>query len=164
MNKYLNLAITAGAIACVVSMASNSFAQEETTPKVPAAMTEILPQETITGYTSTELPPPPPVQPIYFTLPIDLMVVKDANITTDTPISDKYTAPETWDVKAWGAAVSSCLQQSPKLVRVVKMKSVPAPEGEETTVPSPMMEVPFMLGGKEGTIMLNANDKSVCPM
>jgi hypothetical protein len=104
------------------------------------------------------------VQPIYFTLPINLMVVKDTNITSDTPISDQYTAKESWDIQAWGSAVSSCLQQSPKLVRVVDMTAVPDTARDLTEdEPSPTEEVPFMVGGKEGTIVENANGKAVCP-
>jgi hypothetical protein len=107
----------------------------------------VLPKETITGISSVSLPEPMPVRPAYFTLPIIVKVVKDANIASSTPISDRYTAKATWDVKAWGAAVSSCLQQKPKLVRMV---------GDEA--------VPFMLNGTEGTIMLNSSDQAVCPM
>jgi hypothetical protein len=111
-----------------------------------AATTMILPRETITGIKSVDLPAPP-IQAAYFTLPIDLRVAKDANIASSTPISDRYTAKGSWDIKAWASAVSGCLQQKPKLVRVV---------GND--------QVPFMLNGSEGTIMLNASDKAVCSM
>jgi hypothetical protein len=112
-----------------------------------AVTTMVLPKETITGVSSVSLPEPLPVRAAYFTLPIDVRVVKDSNIASSTPISDKYTDKASWDVKAWAAAVSSCLQAKPKLVRVV---------GSE--------QVPFMLNGTEGTIMLNSSDKAVCPM
>jgi hypothetical protein len=112
-----------------------------------AVTTMVLPRETITGVSSVSLPEPLPVRAAYFTLPIDVRVVKDNNIASSTPISDKYTDKASWDVKAWAAAVSSCLQAKPKLVRVV---------GSE--------QVPFMLNGTEGTIMLNSSDKAVCPM
>jgi hypothetical protein len=111
-----------------------------------AATTMVLPRETITGITSVDLPAPP-IQAAYFTLPIDLRVAKDANIASSTPISDRYTAKGSWDIKAWASAVSGCLQQKPKLVRVV---------GND--------QVPFMLNGSEGTIMLNSSDKAVCSM
>jgi hypothetical protein len=111
-----------------------------------AATTMVLPRESITGITSVNLPAPP-IQAAYFTLPIDLRVAKDASITSSTPISDRYTAKASWDIKAWANAVSGCLQQKPKLVRVV---------GSD--------QVPFMLNGSEGTIMLNSSDKAVCSM
>jgi hypothetical protein len=113
--------------------------------KGPGAKTMVLPQETITGIKMVDFGALP-VRPINFTLPMMVAVAKGAG-SSDTPISDRYTAKETWDVKAWGAAISGCLQQKPKLVRVV---------GDE--------KVPFMIDGAEGTIMLNANDKSVCAM
>jgi hypothetical protein len=112
----------------------------------PAFTTMVLPKETITGIKTVELASPP-IQPMYFTLPIKVAVAKDSAMTSNTPISDRYTDKANWDVKAWAAAVSSCMQQKPKLMRVV---------GDE--------QVPFMLNGTEGTIMLNANDKAVCPM
>jgi hypothetical protein len=111
-----------------------------------AATTMVLPRESITGITSVDLPAPP-IQAAYFTLPIDLRVAKDASIASSTPISDRYTAKDSWDIKAWANAVSGCLQQKPKLVRVV---------GND--------QVPFMLNGSEGTIMLNSSDKAVCSM
>ncbi len=113
--------------------------------KGPGAKTMVLPQETITGIKVVDFGALP-VRPVNFTLPMMVAVAKGGG-SSDTPISDRYTAKETWDVKAWGAAISNCLQQKPKLVRVV---------GDE--------KVPFMIDGAEGTIMLNANDKSVCAM
>ncbi len=112
-----------------------------------AVTTLVLPKETITGIKSVDLPEPMPVQPAYFTLPIVVRVAKDVNLASSTPISDRYTAKASWDIKAWASAVSSCLQQKPKLMRVV---------GDE--------QVPFMLNGAEGTIMLNSSDRAVCPM
>jgi hypothetical protein len=137
------------------------------TGTVPTATTKVLPQETITGFTTTTLAPPPPIQPIYFTLPIRLEVAQDSSITTDTPISDKYG---TTDFKASSAAISACLKQSPKLMRVVKTNAEPITvdgdtipvmrtEGETTFV-----GVPFMMYGTEGMIVRNANNKPVCPM
>jgi hypothetical protein len=111
------------------------------TGAVPTATTMVLPQETITGIKTVSLPAPLPVRPLYFTLPIKLEVMKDSSITSNNPISDKNTD----DVKAWAAAIQGCLQQSPKLLRVV---------GNQT--------VPFMINGSEGTIKINANDRAVC--
>jgi hypothetical protein len=124
-----------------------STTSDPSTGAVPAATTMVLPQESITGITSVDLPASPPIQAGYFTLPIVVQVAKDPGLTSSTPISDRYTSKESWDINAWASAVSSCLQQKPKLVRVV---------GEE--------QVPFMLNGSEGTIMLNSSDKAVCPM
>lgn len=79
--------------------------------------------------------------PAKFTLPIQVAVVKDAAVTSDTPITDKMSK----DLTAWGAAVSACLQDKPAFVRVVEDK-----------------QVPFVVNGTEGKIRLNANDKPVC--
>ncbi len=113
----------------------------------PTATTMVLPKETITGIKTVSLPEPLPVRPAYFTLPIILKVAQDKAVTSSTPISDRYTGKENWDLAAWMSGVQNCLQQKPKLMRVV---------GDES--------VPFMLNGAEGTIMLNANNQAVCPM
>jgi hypothetical protein len=110
-------------------------AMERPSGPVPAAMTQVLPQETITGIKTVSLPEPAPIQPAFFTLPIDLKVAQDTSVTSSTPISDRYTGK------------ANCLQQKPKLMRVVGDQSVP-----------------FMLNGSEGTIMLNADNRAVCPM
>jgi hypothetical protein len=114
---------------------------------VPAAMTMVLPQETITGIKTVSLPEPMPIRPAYFTLPIILKVAQDTGSTSSTPISDRYTGKANWDLAAWMSGVRNCLQQKPKLMRVVGDQSVP-----------------FMLNGSEGTIMLNAENHAVCPM
>jgi hypothetical protein len=113
----------------------------------PAAMTMVLPQETITGIKTVSLPEPMPIRPAYFTLPIILKVAQDTGSTSSTPISDRYTGKANWDLAAWMSGVRNCLQQKPKLMRVVGDQSVP-----------------FMLNGSEGTIMLNASNQAVCPM
>ncbi len=103
-------------------------------------MTQVLETETITGIQQVTLPSPP-VGPAFFTLPIQLQVVKEAAVTSDTPITDKMYR----DIPGWASAVSSCLREKPAMVRVVDDK-----------------QVPFMVGGSEGKIKLNANDKPVC--
>jgi hypothetical protein len=108
---------------------------------VPTASTMVLPQETITGIKTVSLPAPLPMRPLYFTLPIQVEVMKDSSITSNNPISDKNTS----DIQAWAAAVQGCLQQKPMLIRVVGDKNVP-----------------FMINGSEGTIKINANDRAVC--
>jgi hypothetical protein len=108
---------------------------------VPTATTMVLPQETITGIKTVSLPVPMPVRPAYFTLPIQVEVMKDSSITSNNPISDKNTN----DVQAWASAVQGCLQQKPMLIRMVGDKNVP-----------------FMINGSEGTIKINANDRAVC--
>jgi hypothetical protein len=114
---------------------------------VPAAMTEVLPQETITGIKTVSLPEPMPIRPAYFTLPIVLKVAQDTSATSTTPISDRYTGKANWNLTAWLSGVRNCLQQQPKMLRVVGDQSVP-----------------FMLNGAEGTIMVNADNRAICPM
>lgn len=106
----------------------------------PLAVTTSPDKESIVGGRSVDLPTPP-VAPIYFTLPIELSIVKDPAVATDTPITDKLTS----DYTAWGAAIRDCYMQKPIFVRKV---------GDE--------QVPFVVGGSEGKIKLNANDKPVC--
>lgn len=113
----------------------------------PAAMTPVLPQETITGIPSVSLPEPLPIRPAYFTLPIVTKVAQDSSATSTTPISDRYTGKANWNLEAWLAGVRGCMAAKPKLVRVV---------GEQS--------VPFMLNGEEGTIMVNSENRAVCPM
>jgi hypothetical protein len=108
---------------------------------IPTATTMVLPQETITGIKTVSLPAPLPVRPAYFTLPIQVEVMKDSSISSNNPISDKNTS----DIQAWASAVQGCLQQKPMLIRVVGDKNVP-----------------FMINGSEGTIKINANDRAVC--
>ncbi len=100
----------------------------------------MLDDETLTGIKETTLPSTSSA-PSKLTLPIQVAVVKEAAVTSDTPITDKMSK----DLTAWGAAVSSCLQDKPAFVRVVEDK-----------------QVPFMVNGTEGKIRLNANDKPVC--
>jgi hypothetical protein len=97
-------------------------------------------QETITGATAVSLPTPP-LAPIYFTLPMQIEIVKDTSVTTNTPITDKYTSNYT----AWAEAIKACYQQKPDFVRMVGTQPMP-----------------YMVGGESGTIKLNANDKPVC--
>ena len=108
----------------------------------PLAVTTSPDQETIVGGRSVDLPTPP-VAPIYFTLPIELSIVKDPSITTNTPITDKIPT----DYPAWGAAIKACSLQKPIFTRKVADS-----------------QVPFVVGGSEGTIKLNANDKPVCSL
>jgi hypothetical protein len=108
----------------------------------PLAVTTSPDKETIVGGRSVDLPTPP-VTPIYFTLPIELAIVKDPAIATNTPITDSLKS----DYAAWGAKIKECSLQKPIFVRKV---------GDE--------QVPFVVGGSEGTIKLNANDKPVCSL
>jgi hypothetical protein len=100
----------------------------------------VLDKETITGVKEVTLPTTPK-RAAYFTLPINVQVVKEASITTDTPITDKLAK----DLPSWSSAVRACLQDKPSFVRVVDNQ-----------------QVPFMLSGGEGKIKLNANDRPVC--
>jgi hypothetical protein len=106
------------------------------------AVTPALDSETITGARSVTLPTPP-VTPAYFTLPMDIQMVKDGSITTNTPITDKMAGQP---VAAWVEAIKACSLLKPALVRKVSDQ-----------------EVPFTVGDSAGTVKLNANDKPVCP-
>jgi len=123
----------AGILALMVGYSLPAAAQTATTP-VPD-------DETITGARTGVLPTPPVIS-AYFTLPIATKIVKDASVTTNTPITDKATS-----VAAWGEAIRACLKDKPVLVRDAKGT-----------------DVPFIVGGTEGKIKLNANDKPVCPI
>jgi hypothetical protein len=129
--------VTLGAIASLATVTLVPTAVSAQTATTPA-----LEEETITGARDVMLPTPP-VTPKNFTLPIDIKVVKDASVTTDTPITDSKGK----DLAAWAAAVSACLKERPVLVRQV---------GEK--------QVPFKVGSGTETIKLNANDKPVCPV
>jgi hypothetical protein len=108
---------------------------------VPKAVTPVLPRESVTGVPSHTLPTPP-VHPNAFTLPIDVQIVKNDTITSDTPITDKYGIGS--DIKVWGAEVQKALFARPKLVRVA---------GKDA--------VPFVINKDEGAIVLNANGRAV---
>ncbi len=112
----------------------------EVKPTDMTAKTTVLKEETITGIKEVSLPTPP-TTPAFFTLPIELHVLKDAAITSDTPITDKNSR----DLSAWASAVRACAMDKPAFVRVV---------GDQ--------QVPFIINGTEGKIRMNANDKPVC--
>jgi hypothetical protein len=106
----------------------------------PTAKTMVLDSETITGIKEVSFPTPP-VTPAFFTLPMKLRIVKDASITSNTPITDKNAR----DLQAWAAAIRACVADKPAFVRVVDDQ-----------------EVPFMINGSEGKVRMNANDRPVC--
>lgn len=108
---------------------------------VPKAVTRVLPRESFIGVPSLTLPTPP-VMPPSFTLPIDVQIVKNDTITSDTPITDKNGIGS--DIKVWGAEIQKALFARPKLVRVA---------GKDA--------VPFVINGDEGAIVLNANGRAV---
>lgn len=112
----------------------------EVKPTDMTVKTMVLDQETISGVKQVSLPTPP-TTPAFFTLPIKLRVVKDAAITSNTPITDKSAS----DLAAWASAIRACAMDKPAFVRVV---------GDE--------QVPFIINGTEGKVRLNANDKPVC--
>ncbi len=112
----------------------------EVKPMDMTAKTAVLKEETITGIKEVSLPTPP-TMPAFFTLPIELRVLKDASITSNTPITDKSAR----DLTAWASAIRACAMDKPAFVRVV---------GDQ--------QVPFMINGTEGKIRMNANDKPVC--
>lgn len=150
MTMRLLSALTAAALMGMVSLPAMAQETTETEPQTePQATTEltaetdVFPSETITGVEKFYMPTPP-VGPIYFNLPMDIQVVKDDSVTTDTPITDQYGS----DLPKWIELVRGCLiNEKPDLVRVVE---------EE--------QAPFIINGTPGRIKLNANDKPVCPV
>lgn len=108
---------------------------------VPKAVTPVLPRETFVSTPSLTLPTPP-VMPAAFTLPIDVQIVKNDTITSDTPITDANGIGS--DIKVWGEAIRKAMYARPKLVRVA---------GKDA--------VPFVINGDEGAIVLNANGRAV---
>lgn len=100
----------------------------------------VLESESITGIKEASLPSIGNA-PSKFTLPIQVSVMQETAVTSDTPITDKLSK----DLTAWGAAVGACLQDKPAFVRVVEDQ-----------------KVPFMINGTEGKIRLNASGKPVC--
>ncbi|MBC6435008.1 hypothetical protein FM036_34105 [Nostoc sp. HG1] len=109
-------------------------------PTEVTAKTTVLEEETITGIKEVSFPTPP-TTPAFFTLPIELRVLKDASVTSNTPITDKNSR----DLSAWASAVRACAMDKPAFVRIV---------GDQ--------QVPFMINGTEGKVRMNANDKPVC--
>lgn len=98
--------------------------------------------ETIVGGRDVSLPSVP-VTPWRYALPMEIRIVQDPSITTNTPITDALSD----DVSAWGEAVAGCLNQSPEMVRETR-------GGDQ----------PFIVGGAVGTIRLNSNSVPVCPL
>ena len=105
-----------------------------------SAVTQILEKETYIEVAPHKLPTPP-VHPALFTLPMNIVVVKDASITTNTPITDAVGS----DYKTWAERVRECSMSKPILKRKVGDK-----------------ELDFVVNGSEGKLKLNANDKPVC--
>ncbi len=104
--------------------------------------TGILPEETIVKMTEFLLPPPPP-GPFRFTLPMDIKIVKNDSVSSNTPLTDLYGIDK---LDQWLAAIRQCLNEKTKLVRVI---------GNQ--------QVPFVVNEKEGKITLNANNQPTCP-
>lgn len=108
---------------------------------VPRAVTRVLPRESFVGTESHTLPTPP-VHPALFSLPIDVQVVRNSSITSNTPITDKFGIGS--DIKVWAAEIQKSLYGRPKLVRVV---------GKDN--------VPFVIEKDPGVIVLNAKGRPV---
>ncbi|MEB3211984.1 MAG: hypothetical protein VKL39_11545 [Leptolyngbyaceae bacterium] len=99
-------------------------------------------EETIVGGREVSLPSVP-VTPWRYALPMEISIIQDSSITTDTPITDAMSD----DVSAWGEAVAGCLTLSPEMVR-------------ETVAGNQ----PFIVSDAARTIHLNANSSPVCPL
>ena len=139
-----NTTITPNSTVTPNSTTSPAVPVSSSSPSTSGSMAKTMSpdRETITGATEVNLPAPP-VAPVYFTLPMEIKITKDAAVTSNTPITDKMTS----NYSAWADAIRACSQQKPAFVRIV---------GDEA--------MPFMVGGSDGTIKLNANDKPVCSM
>lgn len=98
-------------------------------------------EETIVGGRDVSLPSIP-VTPWRYALPMEISIVQDASVTTDTPITDVMSE----DVAAWGEAVAGCMSLSPEMVRETR-------GGDQ----------PFIVSDATRTINLNANSTPVCP-
>ncbi|MEM9446907.1 MAG: hypothetical protein AAGA75_00055 [Cyanobacteria bacterium P01_E01_bin.6] len=98
-------------------------------------------EETIVGGRDVSLPSIP-VTPWRYALPMEISIVQDASVTTDTPITDAMSE----DVAAWGEAVAGCMSLSPEMVRETR-------GGDQ----------PFIVSDATRTINLNANSTPVCP-
>ncbi len=98
--------------------------------------------ETIVGGRDVSLPSVP-VTPWYYALPMEISIVQDSSVTTNTPITDALAD----DTAAWGEAIAECLTQSPEMVRETR-------GGDQ----------PFIVGGAAGTINLNSNGVPVCSL
>jgi hypothetical protein len=108
------------------------------------AQTEVLSSETFVEPSSLDLPTPP-VLPARYTLPMRIVVVKDASITTNTPLADQFKYGTTEDLQKWAEAVRGCLKDKPAMVRQVGNK-----------------QARFVVNKSEGKIKLNSNDRPVC--
>ena len=101
------------------------------------------------------------VLPAKYVFPVLTNMAKDPSITTDSPIADKYPPPPVPDrvtlddlpgiraeytatLNQWAEEVKECLVSKPNLIRIAT--------GE-----------PILFDGKAGTVVLNANDRPVCP-
>lgn len=101
------------------------------------------------------------VLPVKYVFPVLTSMAKDPSITTDSPIADKYPPPPIPDrvtlddlpgiraeytatLNQWAEEVKECLVSKPNLIRDAT--------GE-----------PILFEGKAGTVVLNANDRPVCP-
>ncbi|MDJ1184131.1 hypothetical protein [Roseofilum casamattae] len=85
------------------------------------------------------------VLPRTFKLPITTEIFRDTTITSTSPITDAIgVSRNSSDVARWGEAIAECLQEKPKLVRVLTGNTV-------------------YINNVEGTIVENANGVLVCP-
>lgn len=140
---------TLGIAALALGSTAPLLAQETSFPDVRPADTERPPasagtyspdDETVIGGRGVWLPSFPPT-PSDYALPMEISIVEDSSITTDTPITDAAGS----DVVRWSELISECLQQSPVMVR--------------ETVEGDVM---FNVTDEDPTIVLNSNGKAVC--
>lgn len=98
--------------------------------------------------------------PKIFDFPIVTKITTDTSITSDHLITDQFRVPAvpqglsaadvprlrseyTQALSTWGESIRECLKKQPRLLRVSTNN-------------------PVLINGKEGTIVRNANNRSVC--
>ncbi len=85
------------------------------------------------------------VLPLRFSLPIETVMFQDTKITTNTPITDAIgTTRNASELVRWAEAIGQCLQEKPKLVRVLTGNTI-------------------YINGVEGSIVQNSRGTLVCP-
>ena len=147
MNRALiNICLSLGVLWMLKKIVALSIATAAVGFALPAsaelADTYSPDEETIVGGRDVSLPSVP-VTPWRYALPMEISIVQDASITTNTPITDAMSD----DVAAWGEAIAGCMVQSPEMIRETS-------GGDQ----------PFIVGDSVGTINLNANSIPVCPL
>lgn len=85
------------------------------------------------------------VLPLRFSLPIETAIFQDTSIRSNTPITDAFgVTRDTNELIRWAETIGECLQEKPRLVRVLTGNTI-------------------YINDVEGSIVENANGVLVCP-